>query len=67
MKFLKKQEANEPQQEEIKVLKVYNVTIQCLKCDEWSVMEGGPTGEGRAKFLCPLCHRVNDIAWNLDQ
>jgi transposase-like protein len=66
MKFLKEQESEEPKEEKISVNKLMNINMQCLSCDEWSYMEGGPIGNKKAKFLCSKCGKINTIDWKLD-
>ena len=65
MKFLKKSE-DESNNEEIRVTALYEMHIQCLHCNEWDLMKGGPIGDNKAKFQCGICGKINDIKWLID-
>ena len=70
MKFLEnlpdQPEPKESSEEAVRVSKVITVNIECVFCDANVDMEGGSVGDGKAKFLCPECHRINILKWNLD-
>lgn len=69
MKFLgnlPNPEKKEQPDEVIQVDKMITLNLDCIYCDENGAMEGGPVGDGKAKFLCGFCRRVNIIKWNID-
>lgn len=68
MKFLEQPESKETEtkQESIRVDRLVPMNIQCIHCDEWSKMEGGPTGDGKAKYLCAKCGKITSIDWKFD-
>jgi hypothetical protein len=50
----------------VKILRLISMNLECDACGEFSKMDGGPTGDGKAIYQCPKCDVLKTIRWEFD-
>lgn len=66
MRFLNNEEESQPEPEKIVVHKLVKMSLDCIGCELYVEMEGGPVDDEWAKFMCPQCGIINKIRWGFD-